>query len=164
MYNRSMRKVTLCFLVKEDHICLAMKKRGFGVNKWNGIGGKVEEGESIEEAVVRELEEEINVKANIADLDNVGNIKFYFNDKPDWNQHMYIYFIRNWQGEPQESDEMAPKWYKKDEIPYGKMWVDDPYWLPKVLKGEKIEAEFYFDDEGAEIDKCTIKELVSSKS
>ena len=159
-----MRNVTLCFLIKGDEICLAMKKHGFGVGKWNGIGGKVKEGETIAEAALRELTEEIGVQADLTNLKNVGNIKFYFNDKPDWNQRMYIYFLTNWRGEPQESDEMAPKWYKKDEIPYQEMWVDDPHWLPQVLAGRKIEGEFYFNKDGAELDKFTIKELTVVKS
>ena len=148
-------------MLRGDEICLAMKKRGFGIGKWNGIGGKVKNGETIKEAAIRELYEEIGVNANIVDLDNVGNIKFYFNEKPDWNQQMHVYFINKWQGEPIESEEMAPKWYKKDQIPYEVMWVDDPYWLPKVLSGKKIEAEFYFNKDGAELDKFTVKELVN---
>jgi len=148
-------------LLRNDEICLAMKKRGFGIGKWNGIGGKVKDGETIKEAAIRELYEEIGVDANIVDLENVGNIKFYFNEKPDWNQQMHVYFINKWQGEPIESEEMAPKWYKKDQIPYEAMWVDDPYWLPKVLSGKKIEAEFYFNKDGAELDKFTVNELVS---
>ena len=156
-----MRNVTLCFLIKDDEICLAMKKRGFGIGKWNGIGGKVEGTETIEEAAVRELYEEIKVRANITDLEKVGNIKFYFNDKPDWNQRMHIYFINQWQGDPEESEEMAPKWYKKNQLPYESMWIDDPHWLPKVLEGKTIEAEFYFNKDGAEIDKFAVNELVS---
>lgn len=160
-YNQNMRKVTLCFLVKGNQILLAMKKEGFGEGKWNGVGGKQEEGESIEQAAVRELAEEIGVKAEVADLENVGDIKFYFDDRPDWHQHIFIFFVNKWQGEPQESDEMRPEWYEKDKLPYEKMWVDDPHWLPKVLEGQKIEAEFYFNNHGAEIDKFDIRERVA---
>lgn len=38
-----------------------MKKRGFGVGKWNGYGGKLDEGESIERCAIRELEEECSI-------------------------------------------------------------------------------------------------------
>lgn len=154
-----MRKVTLCFLEDDNRICLAMKKRGFGVGKWCGIGGKVQEGESIKEAAVRELKEEIGVDTHNQHLEEVGNIKFYFNEKPDWNQHMHIFFIKNWQGEPQETEEMAPQWYDKNEIPYEKMWVDGIHWLPKVLNGKKIEADFYFAKDGDELDKFEVREL-----
>lgn len=41
-------------LIRElDKVLLGFKKRGFGVNKWNGFGGKVNPNESICEAAVR---------------------------------------------------------------------------------------------------------------
>ena len=153
-----MRKTTLCFLIDENHICLAMKKRGFGVNKWNGVGGKVEYGESIPEAAAREIYEEIGVKTKIRDLEQVGNIKFYFSNKPEWDQQVYIYFTKRWQGAPVESEEMAPKWYDKTKLPYDEMWVDDIHWLPKVLDDKKVRGEFYFNEDGSEIIKFNIRE------
>ena len=83
-----MKLSTICLLIKDDEILLAMKKRGFGAGRWNGVGGKVEPGESIEEGAIREMEEEIGVTASIENLERVGEIKFYFKDKPDWNQHV----------------------------------------------------------------------------
>ena len=41
---------------------------------------------------------------------------------------------------------MAPRWFKLNEIPYDQMWEDDKSWLPKVLKGERIEGDFLFDE------------------
>lgn len=35
-------ETTLCLLKKENSILLAMKKRGFGAGKYNGVGGKIE--------------------------------------------------------------------------------------------------------------------------
>jgi len=43
-------------VLNEGKIILGMKKRGFGVGRWNGFGGKVEEGETIGDAAHRELE------------------------------------------------------------------------------------------------------------
>jgi 8-oxo-dGTP pyrophosphatase MutT (NUDIX family) len=43
--------VTLCFIRDNNKLLLALKKRGFGPGKWNGYGGKIEEGETIEQAV-----------------------------------------------------------------------------------------------------------------
>jgi len=60
-----LRNATLVFLIKKSQgeiidICLAMKKRGFGMNRWNGVGGKVNgENETIEDAAKRETKEEI---------------------------------------------------------------------------------------------------------
>ncbi len=159
-----MRPVTLCLLVNDNKVLLAKKKRslsGFNVaiGKWNGVGGKVDTGETIEAAAVREISEEVGVTTEEQHLERVGNIEFYFKDKPEWNQHMHIFLVRNWQGEPQESEEMMPKWYFHHEIPFDDMWPDDKHWLPAVLAGKKIEGKFYFINEGAKIDEFDIREV-----
>jgi 8-oxo-dGTP diphosphatase len=138
-----------------------MKKRGFGVGKWNGFGGKVQDGETIEAAAIRELYEEAGVRTALTDLHSVGSVKFYFNDKPEWNQQMHIYLIDEWEGEPQESEEMLPKWFAKTEIPYESMWVADCRWMSHVFDGQIIEAEVYFNQDGAELDKFVVKELIT---
>ncbi|GAJ07377.1 unnamed protein product, partial [marine sediment metagenome] len=57
----NMMNATLCFFIKENPklILLGMKKRGFGKDKYNGFGGKINPDETIEEAAVREVQEEI---------------------------------------------------------------------------------------------------------
>ena len=142
------RQVTLVFLIKNDSILLAMKKRGFGKGRWNGVGGKLDPGETIEEAATREAKEEINVI--VKDLKKVAIIDFYFKPntpKESFNQQAHVYFCYKWDGIPEETEEMNPKWYKQDKIPYSKMWPDDRYWLPEVLKGKKINASFNFDED-----------------
>ena len=47
-------ETTLLYLRKNDEILLAKKKRGFAKDKYNGVGGKVENGETPEEAAIRE--------------------------------------------------------------------------------------------------------------
>lgn len=136
-----------------------MKKRGFGIGKWNGVGGKVQEKETIEEAAIRETEEEIGVVTNIEHLESVGSIKFYFNNKPEWNQHMHIFLIREWYKDPIESEEMKPKWYRYKEIPFKEMWSADEHWIPKVLAGKKVEGEFYLDSDGNSFDKFEVREI-----
>lgn len=143
--------MTLLFLVKKTddkiaEVCLAMKKRGFGVNRWNGVGGKIEAGESIEEAMIRETKEEIEVNVTDSYKEKVGEITFTFKYTPEFNQFVNIYVTEKWEGEPMESEEMAPKWISVDEIPYKDMWPDDIFWLPHVLNGEKLKGEFYFGE------------------
>ncbi|MBD3249480.1 NUDIX domain-containing protein [Candidatus Woesearchaeota archaeon] len=156
-----MREATLCLLVHKDarKVLLGMKKRGFGKGNYNGFGGGREEGESFEEATIRELQEEIDVKTNAKDLYKVGSFRFYFPVKKENNHLVQVYLAERWEGTPKESEEMAPKWFDFEKIPYDKMWDADKYWLPLIMKGKKIDAEFFFDHDNKSIKKYDLKEL-----
>jgi len=148
-----MRQCTLVFLVKpkEALILLAMKKRGFGVGKWNGVGGKLHDGESIKEAAIRESGEEIGIRIKADDLNKVATIDFFFENKKEFDQQVHVFFVERWENDPAESEEMKPKWYSTSDLPYTEMWLDDIYWLPKVIKGNKIKAKFVFNENGSNI-------------
>lgn len=152
-----MKQTTLCFLLKDDQVLLAMKKRGFGIGKWNGVGGKVKDGESVRTAMVREIKEEIGVNVKEEDMQDAGTIEFQFKDNPDWSQRCFVFIASVWNGEPSESEEMRPQWYLKNDLPFREMWVDDPHWLPIVLQGKKIEAKFLFNEDGSAIMDSFIK-------
>lgn len=152
-----MKNLTLSFLFKDGEILLAMKKRGFGDGKWNGYGGKVEEGETVEEASVREIEEEGNVIVKIEDLESFGIIDFHFSDKPEWNQKVHIFKALKWEGDPEETEEMKPEWFAFEDIPYDKMWAGDDIWLKRVINGEKVFGEIYFEEEGKKLGLVDLK-------
>jgi len=61
------KRLTLLLLRSNGRILLGRKKRGFGAGKANGFGGKVEVGETIKEAAVREMQEESGVTIDPAD-------------------------------------------------------------------------------------------------
>lgn len=58
----------------------------------------------------------------------------------DTNKLMKVHVYESWNysGEPQESEEMRPRWFLESEIPFTQMWPDDIHWLPLVLEGNKI--------------------------
>jgi 8-oxo-dGTP pyrophosphatase MutT (NUDIX family) len=144
-----MLNTNLCYLLKDNKILLGMKKRGFGEGKWNGYGGKKEPNETIEEATVRELHEEAGMKVAVEHLDKVGEIDFFFTNAPEgknWDQTVHIFFAREWQGEAKETEEMKPQWFETEKIPINNMWADDPHWLPEVIKGKRVKAQFTFGE------------------
>ncbi len=157
-----MKTTTLCFLIRGDEVLLAMKKRGFGVGRWNGVGGKVMAGESVEASAVREIQEEIGVVVSIKDLKQAGELEFYHDDNAEWNMRCHVFAIYNWTGDPAESEEIRPQWYRHDLLPFKDMWPDDPHWLPRLLRGEKYKGEFYFTDEGKRITHFNISQLQTS--
>ena len=136
---------TLLFLRRDDEILLAMKKRGFGSNRYNGVGGKIDPGETIEQALVRECQEEIEVTPL-----NYWKVAKHDFVQPEggqpWRMIVHAYLCDKWEGEPTETEEMAPEWFKLGDIPYKNMWADDEFWVPQVLAGQKVHGAFTFDE------------------
>ena len=143
-----MRQTTLWMIVVWDQILLCMKKRWFGVWLWNGAGWKCEKDESIEDAMIRELQEETGLDTTKEDLENMWVLHFFFEQNHDWDQDVNIFKINKFHWEPTETEEMKPKWFAINEIPYHEMWEDDIIWLPRMLSGEKVEYDFTFGMDG----------------
>ena len=149
-----MKNTNLVYLIKDTHLLLGLKKRGFGIGKWNGLGGKKDGTESIEEAAVREMKEEIGVQIVVEDLEKVGEIDFHFTNHgvgKKWDQKVHVFLVRQWTGEPTETEEIRPRWFSIEKLPYKDMWKDDPYWMPIVLSGKKIKAIFKFGEDNEHV-------------
>ncbi|MDO8557372.1 MAG: 8-oxo-dGTP diphosphatase [Candidatus Jorgensenbacteria bacterium] len=144
---------SLGFLIFGDEIALGLKKRGFGAGYWNGFGGKLENGETVEGCLIREGKDEFGIIIEPGSIRNAGVINFFFLTKPEWNQRVHIFTVIEWRGILQESDEMKPQWFKIKDIPYAKMWPDDIQWLPKILRGEIIRANVFFKDALGNVEK-----------
>ena len=140
----TIKNCTVLLLKKDNQILLAMKKRGFGSDRYNGVGGKIEPGETVEEALVRECREEIRVTPTnywkVAEHDFLQD-----SDTNPWHMYVHVYLCDEWIGEPRETEEMAPEWFAIEDIPYETMWEDDVYWLPLVIGGQKVFGTFTFD-------------------
>ncbi len=134
--------LTVCVIHQHPKVLLGMKKRGFGAGRWNGFGGKVMEGETIEVGAKRELLEEAGVVA--LDLKEVGVLDFTFENDP---KILEVHFFKGSKisGEPKESEEMKPQWFNVDSIPFAEMWPDDEIWMPYLLADKKFKGKFLFD-------------------
>jgi 8-oxo-dGTP pyrophosphatase MutT (NUDIX family) len=136
---------TNVFLRRGDEILLAMKKRGHGEGHWNGAGGKPDPGETIEQTMVREAQEEIGVTP--LRYEKIAEYTIYQRYKGEPCENIgHLYFCTGWDGEPTESDEMAPRWFTLSDIPYDHMWPDVVYAFPRLLAGTKVRATFRYDD------------------
>lgn len=142
--------MTLCLICDKEKILLGqIKKEGVLKNRYNGFGGKVEGGESIEQATQRELTEEAGIVP--LDMQKRGEIIFEFEEagnpfagKPLVEVH--IYSATKFEGTPIETDEMKPEWFLHSEIPFDNMWPDDKFWLPLLLEGKNFKGTFYLKD------------------
>lgn len=149
-----MEQAVLGFLIrmnrKDKELLLGIKQKGFGQGKWNGIGGRFVRGrdKNLFNAVRREIKEEIGVTAR--DIKKIAVLNFYHpyrqeNKEKAWQVHAFL--ITNWEGELKQSKEMKPRWFKINKIPFDRMWLDRKFWLPKVLKGKKIKANFFYKND-----------------
>lgn len=145
----------LCLIRKGDQILLAMKKRGFGVGRWNGYGGKVVPPETIEECLIREVEEESGLK--ISDFHKIGFLRF---ENVDRFVEMYIYETHSFAGELIETEEMAPKWFILPNLPFEEMWTSDALWYPLYLEGKQFIGEVIFD-QNHQVVSSDIKEVAN---
>ncbi|EFN54560.1 hypothetical protein CHLNCDRAFT_24587 [Chlorella variabilis] len=123
-------------------LLLGKKLRGFGeAGYYNGFGGKVEQGETIEASAKRELLEEAGITATC--MQHCGLLTFVFDDNPQpWEVH--VFRVTAFGGEPAASDEMAPRYFAEAEVPYERMWADDVHWYPLFLAGKLFEGTFHF--------------------
>lgn len=133
--------------VKSGKIVLAKKKHKVGIGCWCGYGGKIERGETIRKAAVRELGQESGVFALPKDLIPVARIDFHnkHRRKGAYTFRVYVYVLHRWKGRPMESPEMgAPEAFSKDRLPYEEMMAGDRLWLPFALDDYPIIAEVWY--------------------
>lgn len=136
------KEYTLCLPVKENKVLLGMKKRGFGAGRYNGFGGKVEEGETIEQAAIRELGEEIGITDGV--LKKVAVLEFSFQTE-EKILVTHVFKLTNFYQQPIETEEMKPEWFLFNQIPFSKMWPDDKHWFPLFLQNKLFKGSFFFD-------------------
>ncbi len=135
---------TLCFILSGNKVLLVKRKRGFKSGIWNAPGGKVELGESIEEAAVREVMEETGLA--VGGIRKAGVLDFFFGKRHFTTVHVFL--AEDFQGDAAETDEAEPQWFDTSRLPYDDMWSVDRFWIPIMLDKKCVEGKVYYDDNG----------------
>jgi len=133
----------LTFIRSGGRLLLILKKRGLGQGKFNAPGGRLEAGETPEQAAVRETQEEVGLTP--LNLRPAGRLDFAFAD--GYSLRCHVFTADAFEGTLTETDEAKPFWCEEADIPYGRMWADDRIWIPLMLAGRGFEAQFVFDDD-----------------
>ena len=119
---------TLCYLEQGgEYLMLHRVKKKNDVNhdKWIGVGGKFEEGESPEECVLRECREETGL--TLTDWRYRGLVAFVSNEAP--TEYMHLFTASGWSGTPIVCDEGELAWIAKRDLLALPMWEGDKIFL-----------------------------------
>ncbi len=124
-----MRETTLCYIEKDNSYLLLhriKKKNDVNKNKWIGIGGGLEAGESPEACLRREVMEETGL--TLTDYRACGRI--YFECPPYQPEVMHLYHAVGFSGELNDScPEGVLAWVKKSDYLSLPMWEGDKIFL-----------------------------------
>ncbi|MHB9012935.1 MAG: NUDIX hydrolase [Ignavibacteriaceae bacterium] len=142
-----MKLATLCYVIDKKKNRTLMLHRVKKLNdvhegKWNGLGGKLEIGETPEECVIREIKEESGL--SISDPRLHGFITFpLFDGVDDW--YVFVFTAENYSGEIIESAEGNLEWIPSESVTALNLWDGDAIFL-KWLKGDKFfSAKFIYE-------------------
>lgn len=121
-------QTTLCYLEQDG--CYLMlhrvkKKNDVNHDKWIGVGGKFEEGESPEDCILRETREETGL--TLTDYRYRGLVTFVSDRYP--TEYMHLFTATQWTGTPIECDEGELAWIKKADLLSLPLWEGDKIFL-----------------------------------
>lgn len=123
---------TLCYLERgEEYLMLHRVKKKNDVNhdKWIGVGGKFQEGESPEDCILRETWEETGL--TLTDYRYRGLVTFVSDEVP--TEYMHLFTAAGWTGTPHPCDEGELAWIQKARLRSLPMWEGDKIFL-KLLE------------------------------
>ncbi len=127
MDNKNLKKhncTTLCYIEKDDSYLMlhrVKKEKDINKDKWIGVGGHFEEGESPEECLLREVREETGLE--LISFRLRGIVTFTTDIYP--TEYMFLYTADSYEGEITECNEGNLEWVKKEEIYQLPVWEGD---------------------------------------
>jgi len=141
-----MKLATLCYVKKDDKTLMLYrnkKENDYHEGKWNGLGGKLEPGESPEDCAVREIFEESGLI--VRELKLKGFITFpLFDGKDDW--YVWLYFITKWDGKLKDSPEGELSWIEDDKLHELNLWDGDKIFIKWMFNNKPFSAKFNYEN------------------
>ena len=121
-----------------------IKKEGdIHKDKWNGLGGKMEPGESPEECAVREIKEESGYDINT--LEFAGHLFFPEFDRQGRDWSVFVFTSSDFDGiQLKSTSEGELEWIDKDDILNLNLWEGDRHFIPHLLSGRKFLGKFNY--------------------
>ncbi len=138
---------TLCYIRRDGKTLMLhrnKKNSDYHQGKYNGIGGKLESGESPEECCIREIKEETGLDAHA--IKYRGHLSFpVFDGTSDWL--CFVYECTDFSGDLIACDEGTLHWVKDDDITSLNLWEGDHHFIDIIYKtNENFSGKFIYKD------------------
>ena len=141
-----MKLATLCYLRRDGHTLMVhriKKANDIHEGKWNGLGGKLEPGETPEECAIREIYEESGLR--VRDPLFKGILTFpLFAHNEDW--YAFVFIVTQFDGELIDSPEGKLRWVPDGELLALNLWEGDRVFLPWLDRPGFFSGKFSYVD------------------
>lgn len=132
-----MELTTLCYIEREDSYLMLhriSKKNDVNRDKWIGVGGHLESGESPEDCLLREVKEETGL--TLTSYQFRGILTFQFNDNE--SEYICLYTADGFEGELSECDEGTLEWVDKSAVEALNLWEGDKIFFRLLDEGRQF--------------------------
>lgn len=147
---------SLCYIEKDEKYLMlhrTKKNNDINENKWIGIGGKFEVGESPEECIIREVKEETGLTLNSYKFRGI----ITYISKTWETEYVCLFTSDNFSGKLIECNEGDLKWIDKKEVLNLETWEGDKIFINKIQKDDKFFT-IKFEYDGDTLLKYDLKE------
>ncbi len=137
---------TLCYLKRDGKTLMVhrtKKENDMHMGKWNGLGGKLEAGETPEECAIREIREESGLRVTGPILKGILTFPGFANDE-DW--YAFLFVAHEFEGDLIDSPEGTLKWVHDDELLDLNLWEGDRIFLPWLQQPHFFSGKFVYVD------------------
>ena len=134
---------TLCYLKQDGHTLMVYRNKkpnDMHAGKWNGLGGKFEPGESPEECVIREVQEESGLQIRSPRIH--GLLMFPSFKGEDW--YVFVFTAREFEGELIDSPEGKLEWIPDEKLTSLNLWESDQIFFPWLEIEQFFSAKFIY--------------------
>jgi 8-oxo-dGTP diphosphatase len=141
-----MKLATLCYLKKDRQTLMIhriKKANDMHWGKWNGLGGKLEPGETLEACATREIREESGLLAAAPLLKGLLTFPKFANDE-DW--YAFVFVVTEFSGVISDSREGVLRWIDDEKLLDLELWEGDRIFLPWLERPGFFSGKFIYQD------------------